>query len=445
MDPFHLLSLVLVAAALLAWVNHRFVHLPTTIGVMVIALGLSLALQGLRLAGLDVETPVETLLERIDFSHALLDIMLAFLLFAGALHVQIDDLLGQKWIISGLATLGVLVSTLLVGGMVFYAADAFGMPLPFLPCLVFGALISPTDPIAVMGILKQAGAPKSLETKIAGESLFNDGIGVVLFAVLVRIATGAGGHGEEHAADAAAGGATPAIMSPGPSDIAALVGIEVVGAIALGLLFGWIVFRMLRSVDNYQVEVLLTLALCAGVYSLADSLHSSGPLAVVVAGLLIGNTGRRYALSEKTAEHVDTFWELIDEILNVVLFLLIGMEVLVLDFTDGSRLLMGLLAIPLVLAARFLAVGGAVSMLRRRRAFTPHAVKIMTWGGLRGGISVALALSLPTTLEGRGLFLVMTYVVVVFSIVVQGLTIGRLIGMVPAEASGAPGAGHDTH
>ncbi len=440
MDPFHLLSLTLVTAALLSWLNHRFIRLPTTIGVMIIALVMSLGLQGFRLVGLDVETPVESLLERIDFSHALLDIMLAFLLFAGALHVQIDNLLGQKWIITGLATVGVLVSTLLVGGMVFYAADAFGTPLPFLTCLVFGALISPTDPIAVMGILKQAGAPKSLETKIAGESLFNDGIGVVLFSVLVTVAMASGG--EATAVDVAAGGATPAIHPPGASDIAALVAVEVVGAIVLGLLFGWITFRLLRSVDNYQVEVLLTLALCTGVYSLADALHSSGPLAVVVAGLLIGNTGRRYALSKRTAEHVDTFWELVDEILNVVLFVLIGMEVLVLDFTDGSRLAMGLLAIPLVLAARFLAVGGAVSMLRRRRVFTPHAVKIMTWGGLRGGISVALALSLPTTLEGRELFLVMTYVVVVFSIVVQGLTIGRLIAMIPDDARGSADTGH---
>ncbi len=437
MTLFEVLSATLVTAAFLAWINHRFVRLPTTIGVMIIALVMSLGLQGMHALGLPVLDVVNAMLAEIDFSHALLDVMLAFLLFAGALHVQIEDLVGQKWVIGTLATVGVIVSTFLVGGMTWLLAGAFDVEIPFLHALLFGALISPTDPIAVMGILKRAGAPKSLETKIAGESLFNDGIGVVVFQVLVGLAVAglaagggadqgaAAGHDAGHALDAAG--------------IASLFAMEVAGAVVLGLVFGWLTYAMLKSVDNYEVEVLLTLALCVGVYSLAMALHSSGPLAVVVAGLFIGNRGRRLAMSQQTTEHVDTFWKLVDEILNVVLFVLIGMELLVV-FHDvegigyemaGTFLLMGVIAIPLVLLARFLAVGGTISALRHRRDFTPRAVQVMTWGGLRGGISVALALSLPVELASRELVLVMTYVVVIFSIVVQGLSIGKLVATIP--------------
>jgi len=265
----------------------------------------------------------------------------------------------------------------------------------------------------VLGILKTARVPKSLETKITGESLFNDGIGVVVFAVLLQIA------------GAAHGAVDPASHGLGALDVAELVAVEVGGALLLGLVCGWLAYRMMRTINNYQVEVLITLALCTGLYSLASAVHASGPLAVVVAGLFIGNTGRTYGMSPETTEHVDRFWELIDEILNVVLFVLIGAEVLVIRL-GGAELVAGLLAIPLVLGARLVAVGGAVALLSRFRSFTRGVVPLLTWAGLRGGISVALALSIPTSIAGREVILTMTYVVVVFSIVVQGLTVAPL-------------------
>jgi CPA1 family monovalent cation:H+ antiporter len=421
-DPGHILALAaisLVTAAVLAWVNHRFIGLPTTIGVMLIALAMSLGLQLITALGIPLEQPVEQLLIEVDFSETVLDMMLAFLLFAGALHVKLDHLREQKWIITTLATVGVLVSTALVAGMTYVLARAMSMEITFGSCLLFGALISPTDPIAVLGILKSAGVPKSLETKITGESLFNDGIAVVVFSLLVGLV--GGGHGES-----GGHGAT------GAADVAALLAVEVGGALALGMVCGWLAYRMLSTVDSYQVEVLITLALCTGVYALASSLHSSGPLAVVVAGLLIGNSGRQHAMSERTVEHVDTFWELVDEILNVVLFVLIGMEVLVLTY-DGRHVLAGLLVIPVVLLARFAAVGGAVTVLLRRRTFSPHAIKIITWAGLRGGISVALALSLAATTPARDLIVTMTYIVVIFSIVVQGLSVAPLVRATTAD------------
>ncbi|MFT5286283.1 MAG: CPA1 family monovalent cation:H+ antiporter [Planctomycetota bacterium] len=420
MEVFHVLSLLLVISAILSWVNHRYVGLPTTIGVMVIALVISLALQLASLFGLSVEASIVRILEEVDFSHTLLDVLLAFLLFAGALHVNIGDLASQKWIIGGLATIGVLVSTLLVAGMTLLVGNVLGLELPFLHCLLFGSLIAPTDPIAVMGILKQANAPKSLETKIAGESLFNDGVGVVIFSVLLAIAVGSGGHGGEM--DAAS--------------IATLAAKEILGSAVIGLSCGYVAYRLMKSVDNYHVEVLITLALCVGVYSMAASVHSSGPLAVVMAGLLIGNTGRRYAMTPKVIEHVDTFWELVDEILNVLLFVLVGMEVLIIPF-QGNYILAGLISIPLVLLARLVSVGGAVKLLARWRTFSPHAVKIMTWGGLRGGISVALALMIPETIASRDVILTMTYIVVVFSIGVQGMTIGRLLKLIPKTSEDA--------
>ncbi len=422
MDVFPLISLMIVVAAVFSWVNHRFIKLPTTVGVMVVALVMSLVLMGLDAVGIHLVDSVESILATLDFEHALMDVMLAFLLFAGALHIDLSDLLGQKWVIACLATVGVVVTTVLVGGMIYLASAAFGVSLGFLPCLLFGALIAPTDPIAVLSILKSAGAPKSLETKIAGESLFNDGIGVVVFSVLMQVAatnSGGAGHGAE---------------SMGASAIAAFFAQEVVGSLLLGLLTGWLAYRMLKSVDNYQVEVMLTLALCMGVYSLATAVHSSGPLAVVVAGLFVGNTGRVYAMSDTTRRHIDTFWELVDGILNVLLFVFIGMELLVLDF-PASHLALGVVAIPLVLLARLTSVGGTVRLLSRFRPFTPHAVRIMTWGGLRGGISIALALSLPASLEARAPLLTITYVVVVFSILVQGLSMGRLVRAIPRPNS----------
>ena len=331
--------------------------------------------------------------------------MLSFLLFAGALHINLNDLAKQKWVISILATVGILTSTFIVGGVSYFLLNKLGIEINFIYCLLFGSLISPTDPIAVLGILKSANAPKTLETKIAGESLFNDGVAVVVFIVLLGIATG--GH------EVSAG------------HILLLFLEEAVGGVLFGFAIGWITYQLLKQVDSYQVEILLTLALVMGGYALASAIHVSGPIAVVVAGLLIGNHGRTFGMSDHTREHLDTFWELIDEILNAVLFVLIGLEVLILPFTTDV-LMVSLLLIPLILAARFISVGLPIMLMRKKRQFTPGAVKILTWGGLRGGISVALALSLPPG-DARDVILAITYVIVVFSILVQGLTIGLLV------------------
>ncbi len=405
MNLFDIIAILLTVSALFSYINHRWLRLPTTIGLMLIALLMSLALIALDQAGLGLSGPVEQMLQRIDFNRTLLEGMLSFLLFAGALHVNLQDLARQKWVILLLATIGVLISTFIIGLGSWYLLGWLGIDLALKWCLLFGALISPTDPIAVLAILKSCGVPKSLETKIAGESLFNDGIGVVVFLVLLGIAT-----------------------SDQPVAVAPVLGLfaqEVLGGMLLGLACGWLAFMMLRSIDQYQVEVLVTLALVSGGYALAHALHLSGPIAIVVAGLLIGNHGRLLAMSDTTREHLDTFWELVDEILNAVLFVLIGLEVLVLSMNPNG-LGAGLLMIPLVLAARLLAVGLPVTLLRPVRSFSPGAVRVLTWGGLRGGISVALALSLPAGPQ-RDLILTMTYLVVVFSVLVQGLSVKPLV------------------
>jgi len=404
MTVLQVAALLLSLAAIFSYLNHRYVRLPSTIGLMLIALLLSLVL--LALGKLGVAFPAawaRHVLHEVNFNLTVLHGMLSFLLFAGALHVNLDDLAQQKWVIAILASIGVLVSTFIVGGLTWWLLGMLGLQIAPIYCLLFGALISPTDPIAVLGILKIAKVPKSLETKISGESLFNDGVAVVIFIALLEVAM----HGELSA-----------------EEVSELFVVEAIGGALFGLLIGWIAYRMLAKVDNYQVEILITLALVMGGYALAGVLHVSGPIAIVIAGLLIGNHGRVLAMSATTREHLDTFWELIDEILNAVLFVLIGLEVLALTF-EQIYLEAALVLIPTVLFARFVSVGGPVSVMRRFRRFSPHAIKILTWGGLRGGISVALALSLPAGPE-REAILSITYVIVVFSILVQGMTIGRL-------------------
>jgi CPA1 family monovalent cation:H+ antiporter len=408
MDLIQTLAALISLAALFSYINHRFIKLPTTIGLLVISLLLSLSLIGLGKLGVPLESYAVALLEEVDFNKALMQGMLSALLFAGALHVSLESLKENKWLVAVLASVGMISSTFIVGFSSFYIFGWFGLDIPLIYCLLFGSLISPTDPIAVLGILKHLGAPKSLETKIAGESLFNDGIAVVVFLVLLGIAT-------------AGEGSDPITTST----VLLLFLQEAVGGVGFGLIAGYIVFRMLASIDSYQVEILLTLGLVFGGYALASALHISGPIFVVVAGLLIGNRGRKYAMSDRTREHLDDFWELIDEILNAVLFVLIGLEVLVLSF-DVTYIYAGLVMIPLTLTARFISVGVPVSIMKKHKTFTPKIIRILTWGGLRGGISIALALTLPAG-ETREALLVITYVVVIFSIIVQGLTVGKLV------------------
>jgi len=407
---FNLVAIVVTLAAVCGWVNHRWFRLPHTIGLVVIALGVSFAalVVDAIVPTLALEQTVRDTLIRIDFHDTLMTGMLGFLLFAGALHVDLSHLMARRLAIGTLATGGILLSTGLVAVTTYVLSRAVGLDIPLAYCLVFGALISPTDPIAVLGILKQTDVPESLEAKIAGESLFNDGVGVVLFTILVVVATG-GEHGE-------------ALTGAG---IALLFLTEALGGVGLGLVAGYVAYRAMRAIDEYTLEVLITLALVMGTYALALALHVSGPIAMVVAGLFIGNHGARFGMSQSTRDHVNTFWSLLDEILNSVLFLAIGFEVFALALTP-AMVLIGAVAIPLVLVARFISVSIPIRVLGRWHDFTPGAIPVLTWGGLRGGISVALALSLPPS-PVRDQLLAATYVVVVFSIVVQGLTIQRVV------------------
>ncbi|MFA6954380.1 MAG: sodium:proton antiporter [Thermoanaerobaculia bacterium] len=405
MNLVQIIALLLTLAAAFSYVNHRFVKLPVTIGVMLIALVMSLALIVLGKLGADVTSQAEAVLSGIDFDDTLLQGFLSFLLFAGALHIDLSDLSKQKGIVTILATVGLLISTLVIAFLLYWILPLVGVQVPLIYCLLFGALISPTDPIAVIAILRSAHVPASVETTIAGESLFNDGVGVVVFLTFLEVLRGS------H--EVTLGFVTALFLQ------------EAVGGILFGLAIGYLAYRMLRSIDQYQVEVLITLALVAGGYTLASALHVSGPIAIVVAGLMIGNQGRTLAMSDVTRDHLDKFWELVDEILNAVLFVLIGLEILVVHF-GRSDVAAALLTIPIVLGARWISVAAPIMVMKRFRRFTPGAITILTWGGLRGGISVALALSLPAG-PNRDVLLGVTYAVVVFSIVVQGLSVGTLV------------------
>lgn len=419
MGLINTITVLVCLSAVFSYLNVRFIKLPIKIGLMAIALAMSLALVVLGKLGVGLPGEARAFVEGIDFNATLLHGMLSFLLFAGALHVNLDDLLSYKWFIGTVATAGVVLSTGIVGILAYFLFGLVGLDLPFIDCLLFGALISPTDPIAVVGILKQIRVPKSLEMRLTGESLFNDGVGVVVFLALLGVAIN--------------GEATPA-------GVVLLLVQEALGGAALGFAMGYAAYLMLKSVDNYQVEILVTLALVMGGYALANALHTSGPIAVVIAGLLIGNHGRRFAMSDTSREHLDSFWELIDELLNAILFVLIGLEVLVLSF-QRQYLQAGLVAIPIVLFARCLSVGLPVRLFSLVQEFSKKATIILTWGGLRGGISVALALSLPPG-HARNAIVTVTYAVVAFSIIVQGLTIGRVIrsaSVAPESSTAYPG------
>jgi CPA1 family monovalent cation:H+ antiporter len=396
-------TLIALAGAFGA-INHLVLKLPQSIGIMLVALLASLALLAVDavLPSFGFDDLVREAVAEIEFTRALLDGMLGLLLFAGALHVNIGQLRQQAWAVALMATLGVAISTLVVG---LGFAWITGMPL--IVALLFGALISPTDPVAVLGVLRGASLRRALETKIAGESLFNDGVGYVVFLILLGLAF----PGPDHPA-------------PGLEGAVLLFVQEALGGAALGFVLGWLTFRVMRQIDDYALEVLLTLGLAFGGYELAVALHVSGPIFAVVAGLLIGDVGVRHGMSETTRRYVDGFWRMVDEVLNAVLFLLIGIEIFAVSFTPGT-LTAGALAIGLALVARLAAVAVPVLLLRPFHDFPRDVIPIMTWGGLKGGISVALALSLPES-EWRPVILAATYMVVVFSILVQGLTIAPL-------------------
>ncbi len=415
MTPFELLATVLSLTAIFSWINHRWLRLPPTIGLMALALSGSLLLLGLERANIVDLARLTALVHAVDFDTTLLNGMLGALLFAGSLHVDVAELRAQWMLVGLMSTLGVLLSTLIVGVGSWWITSFVGIPVPFAWCLVFGALISPTDPIAVGAILKSVGVPKRLEVAITGESLFNDGVGVVVFLVLLGVASGSARVDIGH--------------------VAQLFAVDAVGGCLYGAALGWLTNRMLAKVDAYEVEILLTLALTTGGYALSNRLHVSGPLAMVVAGLMVGNHGRAYALSAQSRARLDEFWELVDAFLNATLFVLMGVEVIVIQFS-GASLGAGLLAIPLVLFARVSASGVPLALLPEARRSHPGALPILTWAGLRGGISVALALSLPAS-NHRTTLITMTYVVVCFSILVQGVSVGAVVKRVLSKAAAA--------
>ena len=417
MSLFDIATMLVGFAALFGFLNHRYLKLPHTIGLMLVALAASsvVILVDAIVPGSGMGQTIAGLLDRIDFHATVMHGMLSFLLFAGALHVDFTAMADRKWPILTLATVGILISTCVIGTMLWFLLGLFGLSLPLIWALVFGALISPTDPVAVLGIFKTIDVPPALRAKVAGESLFNDGVGVVVFTILVSIAIG-GTHGQV-----------------GPQDIMFVFLQETVGGVVLGFAAGYLGYRAMHAIDEYVLEILMSLALVMVTYAIAIELHMSGPIAMVVAGLFIGNQGARFAMSEKTREHLFHFWELIDEILNSVLFLLIGLEVLVVSFSM-DYVTAAILAIPIALFGRSCGVGIPMAALSIRMTFTEGAIPVLIWGGLRGGIAVALALSLPEN-EFQPLILTATYAVVVFSIAVQGMSMKTLVQRIVPSAS----------
>jgi CPA1 family monovalent cation:H+ antiporter len=407
MDSYIIATVLIFLSAIFGYINVRFLKMPNTIGLMIITIVFTVSVLLLSFIDPTLMNIEKSIISKIDFRTVLLDEMLSFLLFAGALHTNFEQLKLQRWPVFIFSTFGVLISTFLVGGAIFYMLNLLGLPIGFIYCLLFGALISPTDPIAVLGILKKSKVPKKLETKIVGESLFNDGVGVVVFLTIFKIAESGLGNFQFR-------------------DVLNLFGQEILGGIGLGFILGWVTYRLMKSIDDYDIEVIITLASVMVGTLIAHTFHLSGPLAMVTAGLIVGNdTIRSSSMSEVTEHYVDKFWELIDILLNAVLFVLIGMEILVLVF-EGSYMIAGVIAIPIVLLCRYISLLLPINFFKKKLNFVPNTNLIMTWGGLRGGISIALALSLSTEMH-RDLFLVITYIVVVFSIIAQGLTLEKLV------------------
>ena len=423
---FDVIALLITAAALFSYVNARHFNLPSTVGILVIALVFSVALDVLGKLGVPaIRRDTVAVLSRIDFNQLLLHGLLAYLLFAGGLNLKLKQLSNEKVAVAMLSTFGVILSTALVGFGSRLLLELIGLQIPLIAALLFGALISPTDPVSVLAILRTLTVPPAIEAQIAGEALFNDGVGAVVFMVLLEVAT------------------SP--VKIGPLQVAKLFALEAVGGIGFGLITGFLTYLLLERVDDYKVEVLLTLALASGGYALADWLGVSAPIAIVVAGLLIGNEGRASAMSETTRTHLDVFWELVDEILNAILFLLIGAQLLVVPI-GRAYLMAALIAVPLTLIGRFISVALPIAMLLPFRRFERGTIPVLIWSGLRGGISVALALSIPPA-DYRNVVVVMTYAVVIFSVVAQGLTIRAVIlRTVPSmKLAKEPKASSDDH
>lgn len=407
MSLFAGISIVITLSALLSYINHKYLKLPETIGVMILSLTIGLSLKVLNHYRPEQLSDFRAHLNAFDFSSFVLNVVLCFLLFAGSLHVKLKDLKDARVTVLSYATVGVVISTFLIGFSSFYVFHFFNYPVDFIVCLLFGALISPTDPIAVIGILKKYKVPKKLEVEVVGESLFNDGVGVVVFTIIYTILeSGLDSFSVKH--------------------FIHIFSVEVVGGIGIGLLIGYAGYFLMKAIDHYQSEVMLTLAIVMGGYTFANSLHASGPLSMVIAGLLIGNKGKANAMSDLTAEYVDKFWEIIDEICNTILFVLIGLEVFLIPI-ESSYFIISFVIILIVLVSRFLSLLPTYMLFNRSEPKKILGLSILTWGGLRGGISIALALSLNKKVIHSELILVVTYSIVLFSLVIQGLTIDKLL------------------
>ena len=406
MNLFNIIALFIVIATVFAYINRRFLKLPNNIGVMIIAIVVSILLLLTSSLFPKISADSVKLISSVDFTDIIIGVVLNFLLFAGTIQIKIKDLRAQQLPVVLFSTLGVVISTFIVGGLLFGVMQLLGSPVSIEQCLLFGALISPTDPVSVLGVIKDTGVPKSLETKIAGESIFNDGVALVIFVTILH-----------------------AIHNPGEGvslkDIMHIFLREAIGALLLGVALGFVSSGALRTIDDYKVEVMITIAVVMGGYILAKSLSVSAPLTMVSAGIFIGNYGKKYAMSDVSKEYIDKFWELIDEILNIILFVLIGLELLLIKNFDNYWLI-GLITIPIVLFARFISILLPSLIVRLQQKMTMKTIVFLTWGGLRGGVSVALALSLGAGMH-KNLFIFITYCVVVFSIIVQGLTIEKIV------------------
>jgi CPA1 family monovalent cation:H+ antiporter len=410
MTVFQTIAILLTVAAVGSYINNRILRLPTSVGMMLFALLMSWVAMGFAALGWIDLTKASAFVTNIDFSSIFLHGMLSFLLFAGALHIDLHELKKYRVVVALLATIGVLTATFVTGTLVWWTAQKLGFAMPYLYALLFGALISPTDPVAVLGILKDQDIAKSLRLKISSESLLNDGVGVVLFLVLLNLV--------EH----------PQTGHLAWGGIVVLLLWEVVGSLSLGLALGWLAYVLLRGIDDYKTEILITLALAAGGYSFAEAVNVSAPIVMVVAGLVIGNHGRAFVMSEKTRKHLDMFWELLDDILNAILFVLMGLEIMIVPMTT-ELLVIGLVAIVATLTGRWVSVALPIGLMRSRFRFEHGAIRLLTWGGLRGGISIAMALSLPVS-PYKNILLGMTYLTVVFSVLFQGTTFSHVVRLV---------------